>query len=134
MRKRADLENEIAKVGALTRDELTAAWTKAYGCPPPKGIKRGLLERSAAWHLPQNDAPDTISIVCPFSIRRRGVEVRMVLTDGSAGRRKPDPVLINLLRQAHLDPEQLTDGQSRNLKDIAELMGPIHPGSVCCCP
>ncbi|MER8410026.1 MULTISPECIES: DUF2924 domain-containing protein [unclassified Mesorhizobium] len=51
MRKRADLENEIAEVGDLTRDELTAAWTKAYGCSPPKGIKRGLLERSAAWHL-----------------------------------------------------------------------------------
>ncbi|ESX84378.1 MULTISPECIES: DUF2924 domain-containing protein [unclassified Mesorhizobium] len=51
MRKRLDLDGEIAEVGDLTRDELTAAWTKAYGCPPPKGVKRGLLERSAAWHL-----------------------------------------------------------------------------------
>ena len=51
MRKRLDLDSEIAEVGDLTRDELTVAWTKAYGCPPPKGIKRGLLERSAAWHL-----------------------------------------------------------------------------------
>ncbi|MER8439484.1 DUF2924 domain-containing protein [Mesorhizobium sp. M1312] len=33
------------------RRKLTAAWTKAYGCPPPKGVKRGLPERSAAWHL-----------------------------------------------------------------------------------
>lgn len=51
MRQRLDLDSGIAGVGDLTRDELTAAWTKAYGCPPPKGIKRGLLERSAAWHL-----------------------------------------------------------------------------------
>ncbi|TIP27044.1 MAG: DUF2924 domain-containing protein [Mesorhizobium sp.] len=51
MRKRLDLESEIAGVGDLTREQLTAAWTKAYGCPPPKGVKRGLLERSAAWHL-----------------------------------------------------------------------------------
>lgn len=51
MRKRQDLDSEIAGIGDLTRDELTAAWTKAYGCPPPKGVKRGLLERSAAWHV-----------------------------------------------------------------------------------
>ena len=51
MRKRLDLDREIAGVGDLTRDDLAAAWTKAYGCPPPKGVKRGLLERSAAWHL-----------------------------------------------------------------------------------
>ncbi|MER8583349.1 DUF2924 domain-containing protein [Mesorhizobium sp. M1423] len=51
MRKRLDLDSEIAALGDLTRDELTPAWTKAHGCPPPKGVKRGLLERSAAWHL-----------------------------------------------------------------------------------
>ncbi|ESY03938.1 DUF2924 domain-containing protein [Mesorhizobium sp. C386A] len=51
MRKRRDLDGEIAGVGDLTRDELATAWTKAYGCPPPKGVKRGLLERSAAWHF-----------------------------------------------------------------------------------
>ncbi|WP_031195327.1 DUF2924 domain-containing protein [Mesorhizobium sp. L103C119B0] len=45
------MDSEIAKIGDLTRDELTAAWTKAYGCAPPKRVKRGLLERSAAWHL-----------------------------------------------------------------------------------
>ncbi|MER9351983.1 DUF2924 domain-containing protein [Mesorhizobium sp. M0514] len=51
MRQRSDLETEIAAIGDLTRDELAVAWTRAFGCAPPKGIKRGLLERSAAWHL-----------------------------------------------------------------------------------
>lgn len=51
MRKRFDLDSDIAGVGGLTRAELSAAWAKAYGCLPPKGVKRGLLERSAAWHL-----------------------------------------------------------------------------------
>ncbi|RUZ72530.1 DUF2924 domain-containing protein [Mesorhizobium sp. M7A.F.Ca.US.006.01.1.1] len=45
------MDREIAALGDLTRNELTAAWTKAYGCPPPKGVKRLLLERSAAWHF-----------------------------------------------------------------------------------
>ena len=42
---------QVAAIGDLSREELAARWAKAYGCPPPKGIKRGLLERSAAWHL-----------------------------------------------------------------------------------
>lgn len=45
------LDGEIAVIGDLSRDELVARWVKTHGCPPPKGIKRGLLERSAAWHL-----------------------------------------------------------------------------------
>lgn len=50
MRSDRKLEDEVATVGDLSRDELMVRWTKAYGCPPPKGIKRGLQERSAAWH------------------------------------------------------------------------------------
>jgi hypothetical protein len=45
------IEQEVAALGDLTREELTARWMKAYRCPPPKGVKRGLLERAAAWHL-----------------------------------------------------------------------------------
>lgn len=51
MARRIDLEGEIAAIGDLSRDELTARWVKAYGCAPPKGVKRGLLERPASWHL-----------------------------------------------------------------------------------
>lgn len=45
------LEQQVAAIGNLSREELVAAWIKAYRCPPPKGIKRPLLERAAAWHL-----------------------------------------------------------------------------------
>lgn len=45
------IEEEVAGLGDLPREELVARWIKAYGCPPPKGVKRGLLERAAAWHL-----------------------------------------------------------------------------------
>lgn len=51
MRTDAKLEREVAAIRDLPREELVARWVKTYGCPPPKGIKRGLLERSAAWHL-----------------------------------------------------------------------------------
>jgi len=87
--------------------------TVGQGSLTLESSRRALAELLLDKTLSQNDAPDTISIVCPFSMRRRGIEVRMVLTDGSAGNRKPDPVLINLLKQAHLYLQQLTDGQSR---------------------
>lgn len=45
------LEQEIAAIGDLSREDLADRWLRAHGCPPPKGVKRGLLERSAAWHL-----------------------------------------------------------------------------------
>lgn len=33
----------------LSRPELAELWQAAHGCPPPKGVKRPLLEHSAAW-------------------------------------------------------------------------------------
>ncbi|MFK7903101.1 MAG: DUF2924 domain-containing protein [Nitratireductor sp.] len=36
---------------SLNREELIALWVKQYKRPPPKGIKRGLLERSAGYNL-----------------------------------------------------------------------------------
>jgi hypothetical protein len=45
------LEREVAALSDLPREELASLWVKAYGCQPPKGVKRALLERSAAWHL-----------------------------------------------------------------------------------
>ena len=51
MRTNAQLEREVAGTGDLPRQDLVAAWTAAHGCPPPKGVKRPLLELSAAWHL-----------------------------------------------------------------------------------
>jgi hypothetical protein len=45
------VEREVAALGDLSRQELAALWIKVHGCSPPKGVKRGLLERSAAWQL-----------------------------------------------------------------------------------
>ena len=51
MRGNDNLEREVAAIGVLPREELVVRWHKTYGCPPPKGINRLLLERSAAWNL-----------------------------------------------------------------------------------
>ena len=51
MSKPTKLESQIAELADLTRNELVERWSKAHGVAPPKGIKRPILERSAAWHL-----------------------------------------------------------------------------------
>lgn len=51
MRRNDKLEQEVAALSDFPREDLVARWVKVYGCPPPKGLKRGLLERAAARHL-----------------------------------------------------------------------------------
>ncbi|ESX84435.1 hypothetical protein [Mesorhizobium sp. LSHC412B00] len=73
--------------------------------------------------LPHSDGAQLTSIECPIGMRRRGVETRIVLTDGSRSSREPDGALIDLLRRAHLYLDQLTDGANRSLTDVAMLNG-----------
>ncbi|CAH2403083.1 DUF2924 domain-containing protein [Mesorhizobium escarrei] len=51
MRAKLDIETEVAAFGDLSREELTAQWEKIYRCAPPKGVRRELLIRAAAWQL-----------------------------------------------------------------------------------
>ncbi len=48
---RGYVELEIARLGDLTREELTQRWRGTYRRQPPKGISRRLLELSAAYAL-----------------------------------------------------------------------------------
>ena len=41
----------VGVVSSLTRDELVQHWQTYYGCMPPKGVKRQLLERAYIYHL-----------------------------------------------------------------------------------
>ena len=50
MSKTIVLVEEVAALGDLSREELAERWTKTYGHPPPKGVRRDFLLRAAAWH------------------------------------------------------------------------------------
>jgi hypothetical protein len=51
MSAQSKLEEEIGLLADLPREELVMRWHRIYRRPPPKGVKRGLLERAIAWHL-----------------------------------------------------------------------------------
>lgn len=48
---RKKLDKQFTAIEASSRDELVAQWIKIYKHPPPKGAKRGLLERAAAHRI-----------------------------------------------------------------------------------
>lgn len=43
--------DQIDQLGEMSRSELVEAWIKQFRCTPPKGVKRGLLERAAGYQL-----------------------------------------------------------------------------------
>jgi hypothetical protein len=82
-----------------------------------RSISELLLDRI----LPPSDRSQVTSIECSIGMKRRGIEMRIMLTEGSNSNREPDGALIDLLRRAHLYLDQLTDGASRSLTDVAML-------------
>lgn len=79
-----------------------------------------LPEASAAKHSGYDAA---ISIECPISLKRRGVEMRMVLTSASDQQREPDANLVHLILKAHRYLALLNDGHSSTLSDVAAAEG-----------
>lgn len=65
----------------------------------------------------------------PLSIRRRGVERRLVIQGQGASLRRPDQPLIDMVARAHAYIEALTDGQALGRKDVAKRFG-VHPEDV----
>lgn len=70
-----------------------------------------------------------VVISTPISIKRRGVETRLVIDADSASSRKPDPRLVDAIARAHLYLDKLTDGSGRTVAEVADLFG-VHSADV----
>ncbi|HZD24813.1 MAG TPA: hypothetical protein VE631_01025 [Alphaproteobacteria bacterium] len=72
---------------------------------------------------PLRDAPEvTIRHTMPAQIKRRGVEMRLIL-DGPSVATKPDRALIKAIVRAHRWFDDLVSGRARTLGEIAEAEG-----------
>jgi DNA invertase Pin-like site-specific DNA recombinase len=69
----------------------------------------------------------TFIIERPMTIRRRGVEVRIVI-EGRA-RSNPDPALVDLIAKAHLYLERLTDGSAASIAALADQLD-VHRADI----
>jgi site-specific DNA recombinase len=56
-------------------------------------------------------------------IKRRGVEMRLVIEAASAAPAKPDPVLVKEIRRAHRCFQALVSGQIRSVAELALVEG-----------
>jgi hypothetical protein len=59
----------------------------------------------------------------PLRIKRRGVEMRLVIEGPSANSTDPDPVLLKEIRRAHRCFEALVSGQAGSVAELATTEG-----------
>ena len=83
------------------------------------GVVAALLPEQAQPKLDQDDV--TLSVECPISLRRRGVEMRMLVTNSADRHREPDSGLVQLTVRAHRYLALLVNGQARTITDVAML-------------
>ncbi|MBE1707072.1 MULTISPECIES: DUF2924 domain-containing protein [Mesorhizobium] len=119
------LQQEVAALGDLSRDELAARWIKTYGCSPPSGVRRELLVRAAAWHLQAK----TLGGLSPETKRRLAEAARQFGINGSGRAAGSAPETSN---EMHGDGKQAVpiSKPRRSLSKGARLLrdwnGKIH--------
>ncbi len=87
--------------------------------------RRALAQHLTGQSVSTDKTPESaiIAMTCSIGMRRRGVETRLLLTDGSVPAPVIDPSLVDLMRRAHRYLAQITDGSQRSLKDVATMNG-----------
>ena len=99
----------------LTKDSITIT------CDHSSLVGR-LIGAPMSKSTTQADRPDAAAhrITLPIAMKRRGVETKMVLTNGNTSHQKHDASLVQLIAKAHCYLASLTDGSGRNLTDVAK--------------
>jgi site-specific DNA recombinase len=67
----------------------------------------------------RDEAFAVVSIECPISFRRRGVEMRIVVTNSAQQDRQPDAGIVRLVLRAQQYLAMLTVGEGKTLADVA---------------
>ena len=59
----------------------------------------------------------------PLRLKRRGVEMRLVIEGPSAAPNQPDPILLKEIKRAHRCFAALVSGQVRSVAELATIEG-----------
>lgn len=98
MRHSDRIDKEVAGLGDLAYADLANLWMRAYGCRPPRGIKRRLLERSAAFEF------QTKGYGGLPATARKALRTAMCLVDAKRHRREAGPgsaIKLDQLKGTH---------------------------------
>ncbi len=88
------IEQEIARLGDLSRSELIERWRALYGCEAPKALTRDLLVRGIAYKLQERafGGLDRNTARMPDRVARSGGEAAQEASSGP--RLKPGTLLV----------------------------------------
>jgi hypothetical protein len=87
--------------------------------------QQGAIKLKIPSHDPQDDETSTITV--PMTMKRRGVEMRMVVQAGAG--REPDQALIDLIARAHIYLNRLTNGSATSIAELADQLG-VHRADI----
>lgn len=68
-------------------------------------------------------APEEIRLETPIGMKRRGVELKLILAGADSGTSTPDPTLVATLGKAHGWFDALVKGDASSLTDLAQRYG-----------
>ena len=133
MRHSDRIGKEVAGLGDLPYADLADLWMRAHGCQPPRGIKRRLLERSAAFEL-QTKALGGLPATARKALRTamRMVETRRHQREAGAGSEGRDchasAIELAQLKGARPREEQQASTSAATKRPAAERV-PLVTGS-----
>jgi site-specific DNA recombinase len=89
----------------------------------------GLYQELFGSQSPKHDLLDStgICLVCPFTIKRRGQQVRMVISAGEEDESRPIPSLMRVIARSRDWAEQIVSGRARTLDDLIKTSGLTRP-------
>ena len=103
----------------LTGSAMAADDDAATSSHSGRSSRVSRAENANANAIRTTNEADLHVIDLPLSIRRRGVEQRLVIDGQAPSLRRPDRPLIETLARARAYLEALTDGQGLTRKDVA---------------
>ena len=89
------------------------------------GIRVALnLKRLIAEPIDSRD-PASLTMIrfIPLAMKRRGVEIRLVIEGESARARRPDPALLKAIARGHQWFKELASGRAASVREIAKREG-----------
>jgi len=93
----------------------------------PTHVRTTLNAKTLLARVGGGDPEDsTVVLSEPIQLKKRGVETKLVLAEGSAGKGTFDPTLIRLVAQAHCWFEDLKSGRAKSNQDLIARHGVDH--------
>jgi site-specific DNA recombinase len=89
------------------------------------GLGQELLGRQSPQHNQMDSA--RILLICPFTIKRRGQQVRMVISAGDEYESRPIPSLMKVVARSRDWGEMIVSGRARTLDDLIKTSGLTRP-------